>query len=332
MNIAEYLDRFQPLIKRVFSQSVIQNRLSHAYLIAGSNEAPLLDIALYLAKSLVCEHPSPLADLSCLTCTRVDDGNYVDLVVYNGEEKTIRKEDVFKLEKSFSLSSQEPKGKLIYIIHHVENMTNEATNSLLKFLEEPEQEVYAFLTSLNTERLLPTIISRCQLLNVRSVDPESVIAGAVKEGLSPEDSQILSNFHQNIAGLKKMAQSEEYAIVRDYVVSFLEKAAANPDEGMFYLQHEIIENLSGKEILRFYIDIYSLFLYEAVVRQKGGFISLKSYDKLIKSLNDRYPSLVDVLLETLRTRNIIDLNVNTGLVLSHLGYLLLKGQYGKQQQ
>ena len=130
MNKEEYLEKYQKVLYRTLKNALNKNQVSHAYLLIGEPGIPLLPIANFLAKSLVCDHPTPFACESCFTCLRFDEGNYADFLLLNGQGKTIKKNEIQALETLFEKTSIEEKGKMIYIIHLVENMTTEAVNSL----------------------------------------------------------------------------------------------------------------------------------------------------------------------------------------------------------
>ena len=154
MQVENYLKIHQPIIYQTFVNSLKTNRLSHAYLLSGNPGTPLFEIAKHLAKSILCDDPSPLACNSCITCLRVDDDNYPDLFIFDGSKATIGKDNVVAIENAFDKKAFESKGIRIYILHLVENMTIEAVNSILEFLEEPGAETYAFLTTNNENSIL----------------------------------------------------------------------------------------------------------------------------------------------------------------------------------
>lgn len=153
MIFLEYLEEKQPLVWKTFSHALTTHRLAHAYLLSGEAGAPLKETALFLAKSILCDHPTPMADETCLTCTRIDHRTYSDFIFLDGEADSIKKDDVQEVLGDFSKTPLESKGIMVYIIHLVENMTVEAVNSLLKFLEEPSKNTYAILTTENEARL-----------------------------------------------------------------------------------------------------------------------------------------------------------------------------------
>ena len=162
MRFQDYLQTYQPLVFQTFKNALESGRISHAYLLSGEKGVPLLETATYLAKSLLCEHPNPLACDECLSCKRISHHTYTDFILLDGKEGQIKKGDVQEIVGDFSKTPLEAKGIMIYIINLVENMNVQAINSLLKFLEEPPANTYAFLTTENETKVLPTILSRCE--------------------------------------------------------------------------------------------------------------------------------------------------------------------------
>ena len=179
MSFQDYLKNNQKLVYDTFVNSLNENRLSHAYLITGNEGAPLLETSLYLAKSLICENRNPLACEKCLTCLRFEDGNYADFKLLNGQENNIKVSDIESLQSFFQNTPSEKSGKMIYIIHALENSNRESLNALLKFLEEPEDNILGFFITTNKERVIDTIKSRCQIMKIdyatKSVVDEKII-------------------------------------------------------------------------------------------------------------------------------------------------------------
>ena len=214
MQLDKYLKEKQPIIYQTFTNSLKNHTLSHAYLIVGNPGTPLLETAKFLAKTVLCDDPSPLACSNCITCLRIESENYPDVITLDGSKATIKKEDVLNIESRFEKTAFETKGIMIYIIHLVENMTLEAVNSILKFIEEPEGEVYAFLTTNNVNNVLPTIVSRCQLLNLKSVDRKEVIQDAIDLSINPEDAELLSCFYNDSELIYELLNDEDESVKR----------------------------------------------------------------------------------------------------------------------
>ena len=329
MQVAKYLETKQPIIYRTFVRSLQNHHLSHAYLISGNPGTPLLQVAKYLAKSILCDNPDPLACNNCITCLRVDDENYPDFIVLDGSAKTIKKEEVGNIEEQFEKTAFESKGIMIYIIHLVENMGVEAINSILKFLEEPGSEIYAFLTTNNENNVLPTIISRCQLLRLKLVNRQEVIEDAISLNVPHEDAELLSYFYNDGELIYDIVNDKEkvddYKDAKDAFVDFLEALKKDDKrEAIYYAQTSIIPLVKTKESARFFLDMLVEGFEDILNIQQGKSPILKSYDTILKELSDKLAHVDESLIEILKDRNLINLNVNTSLLMDHLVFSIIE--------
>ena len=329
MQVAKYLETKQPIIYRTFVRSLQNHHLSHAYLISGNPGTPLLQVAKFLAKSILCDNPDPLACNNCITCLRVDDENYPDFIVLDGSAKTIKKEEVGNIEEQFEKTAFESKGIMIYIIHLVENMGVEAINSILKFLEEPGSEIYAFLTTNNENNVLPTIISRCQLLRLKLVNRQEVIEDAISLNVPQEDAELLSYFYNDGELIYDIVNDKEkvddYKDAKDAFVDFLEALKKDDKrEAIYYAQTSIIPLVKTKESARFFLDMLVEGFEDILNIQQGKSPILKSYDTILKELSDKLAHVDESLIEILKDRNLINLNVNTSLLMDHLVFSIIE--------
>ena len=329
MQVAKYLQTKQPIIYRTFVRSLENHHLSHAYLISGNPGTPLLPVAKCLAKSILCDNPDPLACNNCITCLRVDDENYPDFIVLDGSAKTIKKEEVGNIEEQFEKTAFESKGIMIYIIHLVENMGVEAINSILKFLEEPGSEIYAFLTTNNENNVLPTIISRCQVLRLKLVNRQEVIEDAISLNVPQEDAELLSYFYNDGELIYDIVNDKEtvddYNDAKDAFVDFLEALKKDDKrEAIYYAQTSIIPLVKTKESARFFLDMLVEGFEDILNIQQGKSPILKSYDTILEELSDKLAHVDESLIEILKDRNLINLNVNTSLLMDHLVFNIIK--------
>ena len=106
MRFGDYLEKKQPLVYRTFANAIENKRLAHAYLLCGESGTPLLETAKYMAKSLICDNPNPLACEECRSCGRIDHGTYMDFHILGEEEdgtdqegERLSKEDMLKMQK-----------------------------------------------------------------------------------------------------------------------------------------------------------------------------------------------------------------------------------------
>lgn len=321
---AAQLANTQPIIYQTFVNAINNKQLSHAYLLSGEAGTPILGTAFLLAKSLVCEHPSPLACGVCPTCLRLDGGSYADFVFLDGSEQTIKKEAVQDLSESFERTALEDANKLIYVIHLVENMTPEAVNALLKFLEEPKPGVYGFLTTENEAKVLPTILSRAQILRLRLIPQDLVAKEAISLGINELDANLLANFYNDPVTIKQISDSDDYLAARDATLGFLNALAISSHHSLYTSQTETNKLIKSVKSARFYLDLISIILNEIVkvsLNQEPK-ISELAYQYRAAVPNVANPS--QALLDTLEARSRLDYNVNLALTLDHVANAIIK--------
>ena len=329
MQVEKYLKTYQPVIYQTFVNSLQKDQLSHAYLISGNNGAPLLDVATFFAKSILCDDPSPLACNSCITCLRVDDGNYPDFFVFDGSKSTIKKEAVTTIESAFEKKAFENKGIRVYILHLIENMTIEAINSILKFLEEPGQKVYAFLTTNNESTILPTIISRCQVLRLKLIDKSVVIKTAIEEGVDKKDAELLSYFYNDGELIKEILEDKEsnnaFFTAKECFVEIIEVLAEGDINDIIYQsQSNVINKIKSKESCRYFINML-VMAYEDMINVKNQkSVFLESYATILETLASKLSHLDESLIELLKCSGVINTNVNIPLLIDHVFYFITK--------
>ena len=328
MQVEKYLQNKQPIIYRTFVRSLQNKHLSHAYLISGNPGTPLLEVAKHLAKSILCDNPDPLACNNCITCLRIDDNNYPDFIVLDGSKNVIKKDEVGNVETQFEKTPFETKGIMIYIIHLVENMRVEAVNSILKFLEEPNSEIYAFLTTNNENSVLPTIISRCQHLRLKLVNRQEVINDAIDLNVPKEDAELLSYFYNDGELIYDILQDEKendnYVNAKEAFVEFLSTLTKDDKrEAIYFSQKSIIPLIKSKESARFFLDILAEAFEDILNIRHDKSPILTSYATILQELANKLSNVSESLIEILKTRNTINLNVNTSLMMDHLVFKII---------
>ena len=318
MKYDEYLEKYQPFIYNTFINSLKFNKVSQAYLIKGSDGTPTLDIALFLAKTLICEEPSPLACSSCLNCIRFEEGNYADFMLIDGSKNTIKVGDIENLQKFLASSSLEKQGKKIYIINCLENANKEAVNALLKTLEEPTSSVYAFITTQNEAKILPTIISRCQILSLLPINKSIVKQNAINEGVLLEDADILSYFYCDVEVIKQKSEEENYKEQKKLLYETLNALTISSEEAIYYAQTNLIKKIKTKEDARLYIDLLSIAFKDILHIQNNQPLVLEGAKEQIDTLSKKYKNVSSIYLEIMLSRGQIEDNVNLSLLLQHI--------------
>jgi len=324
MQVEKYLKNYQPTIYKTFVNALSDNKLSHAYLLVGNKGVPLLEIATFLAKSLLCDDPSPLACNNCISCLRVDDNNYPDCIILNGEEKLISKDAVDNISHQFEKTPLENKGIMVYVLNSIEYMREEAINGILKFLEEPQEGVYAFLTTNNENAILPTIVSRCQTLHLKSIDRKIVIEQAIDLGVERSDAELLSYFYNDGELIYEIVNDEDESASYFTCKKALEEllnALKNGDNeyAVYYVQSKISPLVNKKETFRFFLDCLIAVFEDLLNIQNNREIALTNYDTILQDiLANNNIDISSCLLELLKQRNMIGLNLTIPLQLDHI--------------
>lgn len=154
-------------------QNAIKNqKISHAYLFCGPRGTGKTTLARLLAKSVNCENPDKAPCGECDNCRAANEGTHPDIIEINGANET-HVDDVREIIERANLAPMQGKVK-IYIIDEVHQLSSAASSALLKTLEEPPENVIFVLATTDPQKLLPTIISRCQRYDFTKIQNKDI--------------------------------------------------------------------------------------------------------------------------------------------------------------
>ncbi len=152
--------------KNILKKVVETERFSHAYLFAGPKGTQKRDAALEFAKAILCIEGNSKPCGLCSQCLKVQKGNHPDIheIKTGAEGESIKISQIRQLQKSAATKPYEG-DKKIFIVNSCETMGMPGQNAILKILEEPEEGIIILLIANSKSSILPTILSRCQILN-----------------------------------------------------------------------------------------------------------------------------------------------------------------------
>ena len=214
----------QEQIKEHLRNALITDKVSHAYIINGEKSSGKEFIAKVFAMALQCEKGGEEPCQECHSCKQALSGNHPDIIrVIHEKPNTISVDDI-RAQVNNDVGIKPYSGsRKIYIINEAEKMTPQAQNALLKTLEEPPAYAVILLLTANVNSLLPTILSRCVVLNMKPVADE-LVKKYLMEQLQVTDykAEVCVAFARgNIGKAKALASSEDFENVKAEALALL---------------------------------------------------------------------------------------------------------------
>ena len=185
MSFKEIIGNQRPV--RLLQKAILTDHLPQAYLFRGPEGVGKRRVAITLAKALNCEEGREDCCDKCLACRKTEDSNHPDVSVLCPEGQFIRIDAIRRLQRSLSYRPYEGKRR-VCLLDGADRMTAESANALLKTLEEPPPDTLLILLAAETERLLPTIVSRCQQVRFTSLPIDQMVE-ALTRRLSIEEAE-----------------------------------------------------------------------------------------------------------------------------------------------
>ena len=236
----------QSVAYNIMTNEIKNNHISHAYLIDENNNSESFNIVMAFIKEILSSKLD--SDRRKMLCKRIDDGNYPEIKIIEPDGMLIKKQQILDLQQEFSRSAVEGTRR-IYIIRDADKMRSETANSMLKFLEEPDNDIIAILMTNNFNNLLSTIISRCQVIRLNTDGDNG----------NDEFEDAVFNFIKSLEnnGIKTIIKEQDLLFnrinpkEREKFVIFFDK--------MIDMYYDILKILSGNNRIRFisYLDDFT---------------------------------------------------------------------------
>lgn len=246
----------QEHITRVLKNAIKENRIAHGYIFSGQRGVGKTTTARIFAKALNCkERPKEEPCNKCDSCLEIIGGNSIDVMEIDAASNR-GIDQIRELRENIKYAPSSSKYK-IYIIDEAHQITNEAFNALLKTLEEPPAHAIFIFATTSTQKIPPTILSRCQRFSFRPLSikeiSEQIENIAEKENIKI-DAQAIAVIARSVGGALRDALS-----VFDQVISFCGTTITSQDvisilgsvkEDLLSEMFECIEKNDVKKLLQ----------------------------------------------------------------------------------
>ncbi len=181
----------------LLKNNIARGEVRHAYLFCGPAGVGRRTLALRFARALNCLQPPEPGEAcgECRICLQIERMQHADLSVVQseGDSAAIKVEQIRDLQRSLTLLPYEARYRLALLLNF-EQATASSQNALLKTLEEPATKVVLLLTADAPENLLPTVVSRCEVLRLRPMSVAVLAADLTRKvGLPPERAELLAH-------------------------------------------------------------------------------------------------------------------------------------------
>ena len=309
---------------QMLRQHVAHQTQRHAYLFIGPQGVGRRTLALHLAQALNCPQPTAPGEAcgGCKSCKQMERMSHPDLAILQAEQVggTLKVDQIRALQHNLSLSPYSAAYRVAILLRFEEANPN-AANALLKTLEEPPSRVILVLTAESSERLMPTIVSRCEVLRLRPL-PLDVLDQGLQTlwGVPPQKATLIAHLSNGRPG---------YALSLHNDPDLLVKRSTWLDDQRQLLNASIVERFAyaedmvkDRESMRGAFAVWLSFWRDVMLCASGTSTPLSNLDRVeeIKNLTSHLDlASVQRTVSTLeRTFDLLERNVNPRLTVEVL--------------
>jgi DNA polymerase-3 subunit delta' len=225
------------------------SRPAQAYLFIGPDAVGKRTCGLWLARLLLCDtaHDGPCG--RCSACHKVLAGSHPDIVFISPPEKkqSIGVEQVRSLQQSARFAPIEGRHK-IFVLAQAERLTEQAANCLLKSLEEPQPNRVFILCAPSQAALLPTVVSRCQVIRLSPVPGAALAGWLVENGVERDRAALAATLSEGRPGQAlRLARDNKVWEYRETVLGYAERLATADGHDVMEMAEKLEPNRGGTD-------------------------------------------------------------------------------------
>ena len=271
-------------------RSLKSGSLAHAYLFVGPAHVGKMTLALNLAQALNCGDTEAPCGI-CASCSRIASGNHADVQVIalgqgnqadSSSTTEISIEQVRQLQHSANLPPFEGKYK-VFIIDGAELLSSEAANCLLKTLEEPASKVIFILLTANERRLLATVTSRCQRIELLPMSTAAIETALKKErGIEPAKARLLARLSHGCPGWAISAASNDSLLQQrtERLDELLTIVGADYETRFDYASRWVAQSSQNRRLIQDRLDLWLDWWRDLLLVKSGLSDNITNTDRL----------------------------------------------------
>lgn len=313
----------QEQIKEHMRNVLTTGKVSHAYIINGEKSSGKEFIARVFAMALQCEKGGMEPCQECRSCKQALSDNHPDIIwVVHEKPNTISVDDIRSQVNNDVAIKPYSSARKVYIINEAEKMSVQAQNALLKTLEEPPEYAVILLLTANANALLPTILSRCVVLNMKPVPDELVKRFLMHQMEVPDyKAEVCVAFARgNIGKAKALASSEDFENVKAEALSLLKYVGEMELSEMIAAIKKITEY---KLEINDYLDIIAIWYRDVLLFKATNDVNQLVFREEIQALrktaqNSSYEGIENIIDALEKAKRRLDANVNFELTMELL--------------
>ena len=299
----------------ILKKSIDSDKVSHSYLFEGSQGLGKRKVAQAFSKALLCKNNGEKPCNECSSCIKFDTGNHPDFKMLSPIKALISKKEIEDLIRSTSILPFESHRK-VYIIDEAQNIILNSQNTLLKTLEEPPDYIVIIIITSNVNRLIPTIISRCQNIKFNLIEEGKIIDLLKKEYKIGEDrAKIIGSFaNGSIGKALDLLETDDFFEKRDAIINLINQIIKGNKIKIFTASDLLNKN---KDTIEETLDIFIYWFRDLLIYKELGDSPLIINKDKINMLSDQSfldrTRIHDIIYNIEETKINVKRNINFNL-------------------
>lgn len=292
--LEKYLEK-QNIATNLLLQEKRNNKIVQAYLFVSEDKSFLMQYSLDFAKELISDEYNEQIS------KQIDENSYPELKIIESQNGVIKKEQLLELQESFSVKPILG-NKLVYIIDGAEDLNSSAANTILKFLEEPSENIVAILLTDNLQKVISTVKSRCQIITFKNDKKSENMIFETYKKYYQESEYNDDTFNYLVSGILELIKKIDTKKIKTYI----------------YFKTDISDIYKDKRDYMFLFDFILYFYYDMLnFKLHRNLMYMNNYTDYIEALDveNSVESIEKKLQIIENTKNNLETNMNLKLLM-----------------